>query len=107
MGAAGLKPDRKPDEFASSMAEAIENALWTLLQADKMNTFEVNTDSNEARDRRRILVAIAQGVIRHLVDNAGALTFTGVDSIGNPITGTVQIAFDANTLLPNPPPDQP
>ncbi len=91
MGAANLRPDRKPDEFKGSMAEAIENAFYQLLAADGMRTFERDTDSNDARDRRRLLVAIAQGVVRHLVDNAGAFQVTFVDGGGNTITASVQI----------------
>jgi hypothetical protein len=92
--------DNKPDDFASSMAEAIENALWTMLHTDGMNTFDKNTNSRDARDRRRIFIAIAQGVIRHLKDNVGALQVSFTDSAGNLITVPVTIAVDA-TLLPD------
>jgi hypothetical protein len=65
----------KPADFAGSMAEAMEEALNKLLKNEtpSMNRFEVNTNSQEARDRRRLFVAIAQGIVRHLKDNADAL----------------------------------
>jgi hypothetical protein len=91
--------DGKPTDFSSSMAEAIEDALWTLLGNDGMNQFDRNTNSNDARDRRRVLIAIAQGVVRHLVDNAGAFTITGTDSSGGDITASISITGDNNTLL--------
>jgi hypothetical protein len=91
--------DGKPSDFGSSMAEAIEDALSTLMSSDGMNTFEKNTNSSDARDRRRILIAIAQGVIRHLVDNAGAFQITGTDSVNGAIQASLNIAADA-TLLP-------
>jgi hypothetical protein len=63
----------KPADFAGSMADAMETALNTMLANDGINKFEVNTNSQEARDRRRMFVAIAQGIVRHLKDNADAL----------------------------------
>lgn len=86
----------KPSAFAGSMAEAIENALNTLLSNDGMKTFPVDTNSPEARDRRRLLVAIAQGVVRHLKDHAKALEIK--DPLNNPTGGRIDIQTD-NTLL--------
>ena len=103
MQSSTMLPDGKPSDFASSMAEAMENALWTLMQSDGMNTFDKNTNSNDARDRRRILLAIAQGVVRHLADNQGAFQVIGTDSAGGAITATVSIAVDNSTLLPSVP----
>lgn len=100
MQSATLLSDGKPSDFAASMAEAIENALWTLMQQDGMNQFDKNTNSSDARDRRRILIAVAQGVVRHLVDNQAAFQITGTDSLGGTITASVTIAFNNNTLLP-------
>jgi hypothetical protein len=62
-----------PQAFQGSMAAAMEQAFNNLLQAEGMKTFDVNTNSTEARDRRRLFVAIAQGIVRHLKDNAKAL----------------------------------
>ena len=80
-----------PTDFESTMASAIENALVALLQQDGMRTFAVDTNSKDARDRRRFLIAVAQGVIRHLVDNAGAFQVSGTDSLGKPISASLSI----------------
>jgi hypothetical protein len=62
----------KPADFASSMAEAIEDAYWASLVADGKDTFDRSTNSESDRDRRRIFIAIAQGVIGYLADNEDA-----------------------------------
>jgi hypothetical protein len=64
----------KPAEFKGSMAEAIEDTLNALLPADRR--FDVNDNSAETRDRRTLFVAIAQGVVKHLAANPGALEIT-------------------------------
>ena len=89
-----------PADFERTMASAIENAFRALLDQDGMRTFAVDTNSNDARDRRRLLVAIAQGVVRHLVDNAGAFQVTGTDSSGGQISASLTINY-SNTLLDN------
>jgi len=83
----------KPADFAGSMAEAMEDALNKLLlnETPSMKTFDVNTNSQEARDRRRMFVAIAQGIIRHLKDNAGALW------IENSVNVKLPVHIDAQT----------
>jgi hypothetical protein len=93
-------PDQVPTDFESTMASAIENAFWQLLSQDGMNTFETNTNSNAARDRRRLLIAIAQGVVSHLVGNAAAFKVTGTDSVGQPINASISID-PGSTLLTN------
>lgn len=72
MGAASDPADAMPADFAGSMAAAMEAALNDLLSADGMKTFPVDTNSQDARDRRRLFVAIARGLVRHLKDNGGA-----------------------------------
>jgi hypothetical protein len=81
----------KPSEFAGSMAEAIENALLTLLTSDGIQGFATDTNSQDARDRRRLLVAIAQGVLGHMAAHPQALQITFVDSNNNTITASVNI----------------
>ena len=99
-GGMGDKSDAgKPDDFTGGMAEAMENALWNLLHNDGMNTFDTDTNSQEARDRRRLFVAIAQGIVSHLVNNAGAFQVTFVDAGGNTITASVAISYNKNTQL--------
>ncbi len=57
-------------DFNSSMAEAMEQALAQEYQRLKQATLP---DMGE-EDRRMLFVAIAQGVVRHLRDNAGAFS---------------------------------
>ncbi len=87
-----------PTDFELTMASAIENAFVALLQQDGMRTFAVNTNASDARDRRRLLLAIAQGVVRHLVDNAAAFQVSGTDSLGQPISASLSINPGATLL---------
>ena len=83
-GMGDRKAAGKPPEFAGSMADAMETALNKLLFNDGINQFDVNTNSEEARARRRLFVAIAQGVVRHLKDNADALWIENVLNVKLP-----------------------
>lgn len=62
-----------PGDFTGSMAAAIESELNRLLSNDDLPTLP-DDDSQETRDRRRLFVAIARGVVRHLAENNNALT---------------------------------
>lgn len=62
-----------PGDFTGSMAEEIEIELNRLLSNDGLPTLP-NDDSQETRDRRRLFVAIARGIVRHLAENNDALT---------------------------------
>lgn len=59
-----------PNEFVNSMAQRIEDAYWALLAPEQL--FDRSTNSEQDRDRRRIFVAIAQGVVEHMHDHQGA-----------------------------------
>jgi hypothetical protein len=85
-----------PQVFRGSMAAAMEQAFNNLLQAEGMKTFDVNTNSREARDRRRLFVAIAQGIVRHLKDNAMALKI--LDSQNNPTGEQISIQTDPTSF---------
>ena len=61
-----------PVEFAGSMAAAIETAFQSILQAEGKPSFETDDNSRQARDRRMLFVAIAQGIMNHLVANQAA-----------------------------------
>jgi hypothetical protein len=98
MGTAGADLGAMPSDFAGSMAESMEDAFDQLLAIDNMNTFARQTNSNDARDRRRLLVAIAQGVVRHLVDHPGALQVSFVDEFGKTIVASVTIDADPTLL---------
>jgi len=75
----------QPSEFASSMAAAIEDELNALLAHDSKKTLPTDGTTDEAKDRRRFIAAIARGVIRHLKENPDALhvVFTQVPSPHN------------------------
>ena len=61
------------DAFSGSMAEAMEDALNELLSDEGKPT--VPTDNTpETRDRRIMFVAIARGIVKHLVENQAAFT---------------------------------
>jgi hypothetical protein len=92
----GADPNTKPPEFTGSMAEAIENALNDALSGDGMKTFAVNTNTQEARDRRRIFVAIATGVVKYLKDNTNAWDI--LDSLSNPTGDSIVISTDPGGL---------
>ena len=62
-----IKPGTVGD-FSNSMAQAMENALATEYQTLKGESLP----STGEEDRRMLLVAIAQGVTRHLLDNLDA-----------------------------------
>lgn len=66
-----------PGEFISSMAAAIEDAYLAALAIDGKRTFNKTTNTENDRDRRRIFVAIAQGVVGYLKANADALDVVG------------------------------
>lgn len=66
-----------PPEFAASLAKAIEDAYWATLQADGKRTFDRSTNTESDRDRRRIFVAIAQGVVGYLASNDDAFDVVG------------------------------
>jgi hypothetical protein len=76
-GALGSPTDPStPTAFAASMAAAIEDAYCNSLAADGKTIFDRSTNAESDRDRRRIFVAIAQGVTEHLRANADALRVT-------------------------------
>ncbi len=61
--------------YDNSLAAAIEHELNLLLQADGLATLPLD-NTQDTRDRRRMFVAIARGVVRHLRDNANAIDVT-------------------------------
>jgi hypothetical protein len=70
-----------PPVFADSMAAHIEAAFNTLLAEENLPRMP-DDNSKESRDRRRLFVAIARGVVRHLDEHRTAITVTVADGGG-------------------------
>ena len=72
-------------EFEGSLAQTIEEELDQLLELDGLPTLPAppshDVSDREVRDRRRFIIAIARGVVRHLAENPDAIvvTFDGSD----------------------------
>jgi hypothetical protein len=62
-----------------SMAALIEEELNRLLLLDGLPALPTDPTDREVRDRRRLFVAIARAVVRHLKDQAGAIDVQRVD----------------------------
>lgn len=77
-----------PSVFADSMAAQIEAAFNALLDAEDLPRMP-DDNSKESRDRRRLFVAIARGIVRHLDEHRTAITVT-LPSSG----GTTSPVFD-------------
>jgi hypothetical protein len=58
--------------FAGSMAETIETELDALMRGDGLPGLNMDLSDQSVRDRRRLFVAIARGVVLHLAANADA-----------------------------------
>jgi hypothetical protein len=70
-----LKPgNMNPDDMVNSMAEQIDLEFDKLLQADGLQKLSFDMTDRMVRDRRRLFVAIARGVVQHLVANADAFS---------------------------------
>jgi hypothetical protein len=63
-------------EFADSMAETIESELDRLLGLDGLPALPKTASDREVRDRRRLFIAIARGVVLHLVARSDAIDVT-------------------------------
>ena len=88
-GAMGLPTDPEPPSaYANSMAAEIEAQLNALLIADGLPTLPMD-NSPESRDRRRLFVAIARGVVKHFDDKRLAIDV--VRSDGTVISPTFDI----------------
>ena len=62
--------------FLNSMAREIERELNTLMINDGLPPLSMDAGDRTVRDRRRLFVAIARGVVKHLADNPGAFAIT-------------------------------
>ncbi len=68
-------------EFNGSMAADIEEELNLLLDLDDLPRLTSDPADGEVRARRRFMIAVARGVVRHLKNNPDAfhVTFDGTD----------------------------
>jgi hypothetical protein len=69
---AQLKPGSLSN-FSNSMAAAIENELNTLMTNDGLPALNMDASDQTVRDRRRLFVAIARGVVAHLQSQKPAI----------------------------------
>lgn len=74
--------DATPAAFADSMAATIESELNSLLQDEGLPMLALD-NSTETRDRRRLFVAIARGVLRHLDERRTAITVEDSDGVSS------------------------
>lgn len=93
MGDAAEPVDQMPAEFAGSMAAAIERAFDRLNQAEGRPPLALDDNSGNARDRRLLFVAIAQGITWYLQKNPGGLPVSGSVTAGGTVTGSVTLAI--------------
>ena len=84
-GQGKIKPGTVAD-FADSMAEAMENALRQEYQAVKDTPMPETPD----QDRHMLFVAIAQGVVRHLIDNLSALEIAVTTTQDRPLNPAIK-----------------
>jgi hypothetical protein len=62
--------------FVDSMADEMDRALRDLMALDGLPPLRMDPNDRETRDRRRLFVAIARGVARHLDDRADSFKIT-------------------------------
>ncbi|MES9852185.1 MAG: hypothetical protein ABW170_10170 [Candidatus Thiodiazotropha sp. L084R] len=79
-GQSKIKPGTVAD-FTDSMAAAMENALRQEYEAIK----DVPMPDTPDEDRHMLFVAIAQGVVGHLIDNLGAITVSVTTTQDDPL----------------------
>ncbi|MGH6843032.1 MAG: hypothetical protein ACREDV_13270 [Methylocella sp.] len=80
-----LKPGSL-SSFANSMAAEIENELDTMMINDGLPPMIRDASDQSVRDRRRLFVAIARGVVRHLQDRKAAIQVFCEDNETKPVT---------------------
>ena len=80
-----------PAAYADSMAAEIEKQLNSLLGDDGLPGLPMD-NSPESRDRRRLFVAIARGVVKHLDNKRLAIRIERSDST------TVSPTFDIEDM---------
>ena len=76
--AGNLTASTNPDDpaFLNSMAAEIESELNRLMTDDGLPPLSKDASDRSVRDRRRLIVAIARGVVKHLAANPDAFVIT-------------------------------
>lgn len=72
--------------FANSMAQAIEDELNTLMVNDDLPALDMDASKDVVRDRRRLFVAIARGVVSHLQAHKAAIKVYCEDNETKPLS---------------------
>ncbi|RXF74123.1 hypothetical protein [Hansschlegelia zhihuaiae] len=75
-------------DYVDSMAAAMDEELNALLLLDDMPALNMDSSDRDVRARRRLFVAIARGVVRHLKDREDAFRIT------LPLTGSPVVTPD-------------
>lgn len=70
--------------FTDSMASAIEEELNSMMIEDQVPALNMDENDDSVRDRRRLFVAIARGVVRHLEENKDAIKIALPEAIELP-----------------------
>ncbi len=89
-----LKPGNMGDGFDdtdNSIAETMDLELDRMLREEGHVGLSFDMNDHDVRSRRRLVVAIARGMVKHLKDNPDAFNFqtTNVDPVvPRTITGT-------------------
>jgi len=81
-------------KLENSMADAIEHEMNKLLDLDDLARSADNDKSLETRALRRLYVAIARGVMKHLSDNSASITVRTPVGFGPDLIGRTE--FDVN-----------
>lgn len=67
-------------QFINSMASTMEQELNDLMVMDGLPPLSMDANDESIRDRRRLFVAIARGVVRHLANNKDAIDIRLADN---------------------------
>ena len=94
-----IKPGNYPNgvisdysSFAGSMADEMDKALRQLMLTDGLGDISMDPADPDVRHRRRLFIAIARGIARHLEAQESAFKIT-LPLLGNPVV-TPDIAVD-------------
>jgi hypothetical protein len=74
--------------YVGSMAAEIETQLNRLLDIDGLPQLPFDVDDREVRDRRRLFIAIARAVVKHLKDEANSIDIPHDAAITHPVFHT-------------------